>query len=172
MKPVRVRPDPRKSLVGFLVGDVHYAVDISRVSQVIKPVPITAMPHVPEGLIGVVDYRGDIVPVLDLRIRFGLPPLVETRHVKWILLNARSYCLALVVDDITEVFGLESSAIRPAPGLEGNMHAAVIGALSHAGRLTFVLDVERFRDAVVAFASSAPAVSLSPQALGGGTRNT
>ena len=72
--PQRQRHDPSKNLVGFIVGDVHYAVSIHRVREIANPLQLVALPKAPRAVTGVADYRGEVVPVIDLRVRFGLDP--------------------------------------------------------------------------------------------------
>jgi len=83
----RQRHDPSKSLVGFFVGNVHYAVPIGRVREISNPLEMVPLPHAPHAVIGVADYRGEVVPVVDLRMRFGMDPAaaqsvteVEAKH--------------------------------------------------------------------------------------------
>ena len=76
MRPHRYRHAPSKSLVGFLIGDVSYAVPIAVVREISKPLTVVALPHAPPAVIGVADYRGEVIPVLDMRARFGLPAAV------------------------------------------------------------------------------------------------
>lgn len=83
----RYRHDPSKNLVGFVVGDVEYAVAIARVKEIANPLTLVSLPHAPRAVIGVADYRGDLVPVVDLRVRFGLPGASVTRKTKWIVVD-------------------------------------------------------------------------------------
>src|ERR1700760_1011361 len=101
----RHRTDSHKNLVGFVVGEVHYAIDISRVREIVNPLEITHLPHMPYEVAGVADHRGDVVPVIDLRARFGLPAIEPTRQTKWILVDIGDRTLGLMVDGVTEVFG-------------------------------------------------------------------
>ena len=64
---MRQRIDPRKSLVGFVVGDVTYALEIGAVREVTNPLPVVALPQAPPAVVGVADYRGAIVPVVAAR---------------------------------------------------------------------------------------------------------
>ena len=75
----RHRHDPSKNLVGFLVGDVMYAVRIEAVREIVNPLEVVALPRAPEAVRGVADYRGVVVPVIDLRERFALPPARMSR---------------------------------------------------------------------------------------------
>jgi len=152
-----------KSLVGFFVGDVHYAIDIASVREIVTPLPVTALPHTPPDIAGVADHRGDVITVIALRQRFGLPELEPTRAAKWILVRAGDHDVGLVVDRITEVFGT-GEAVRPAPNVGGTAHLrGIAGVVNHAERLTFVLDVERFVDLVDDLASLG-ALDPSPDA--------
>ena len=76
----RRRTSRDKNLVGFTIAEVHYALDIDRVREILRPLPLVPLPHAPPAVLGVADYRGEVVPVLDLRRRFGLPPSEATRR--------------------------------------------------------------------------------------------
>lgn len=150
----RNRADPRKNLVGFLLGGVHYAVDIARVWEILPPVEVTPLPHTSPEVAGVAEYRGDVFVVLDLRVRFGLPPQEEGRATKWIRIRTGADgSIAIVVDAVTEVFGT-GDALRPAPLVGGDRELrGIAGVVTHNGKLTFVLDTARFTeifDALVA----------------------
>src|SRR5690242_7629554 len=117
MPQQRVRHDPLKNLVGFVVGEVEYAVPIGRVREIANPLPVVELPRAPPGVGGVADYRGDVVPVVDLRVRFGLPNLDTTRKTKWIVIDVGGRFAALVVDYVTDVFGTGGIEPQPAPAL-------------------------------------------------------
>lgn len=140
----RARSDFSKSLVGFIVGEVYYAVDIGVVSEIINPLPLVQLPHAPEVVIGVADHRGDVVPVVDLRRRFGLSPRPVDRRTKWILVRTSERTVGLVVDSVTEVFGTDAESRRGAPLLGKGDDIRGIEAVHRVDdRLVFLLDVER-----------------------------
>jgi len=152
---LRHRPDTHKNLVGFVVGDVHYAIDIGRVREIVNPLPITALPHMPPDVAGVADHRGEVVPVLDLRVRFNLDHRTDQRGTKWILITLGDHVVGLVVDAVTEVFGTGNDDIRPTPEVGGNRDLrGISGVARHEGKLTFVLDTTRFLDIVEALSAS------------------
>lgn len=186
----RYRHDPSKNLVGFVVGDVEYAVAIARVKEIANPLPLVALPHAPRAVVGVADYRGEVVSVIDLRTRFGLPAAQMTRKTKWIVVDvtprepersepatthggpARApepaaasgqRLVALVVDAVTEVFGTGGSELRPAPSLgSGDDVRGIAGVTNHAKSLVFVLDTGRLRDLAEALAKSSVRPSAAP----------
>jgi len=139
------RIDPRKSLVGFVVGDIAYAVPIASVREIVNPVPLAELPHAPPSIAGVADHRGEIVPIIDLRVRFGLAPFSDSRKSKWILIDVEGRGVGLAVDRVTEVFGKTSAEIKPPPQLgSGDDLRGISGVTTHDGALTFVLEVSQF----------------------------
>jgi purine-binding chemotaxis protein CheW len=166
----RYRHDPSKSLVGFVVGDVEYAVAIACVKEIANPLTVVALPHAPKSVIGVADYRGEVVSVVDLRIRFGLAAAATTRKTKWIVVDAGARAserepvpatpaappapsaeeerlVALVVDAVTGVFGTTGTELRPPPDLgAGEDVRGIAGVTTNEENLVFVLDATRFRD--------------------------
>ena len=164
----RHRHDPSKNLVGFVVGEVEYAVAIARVKRIANPLPVSTLPHPPRSVVGVADYRGEVVPVVDLRTRFGLPTVPITRRTKWIVVDASSRLVALVVDAVTDVFGTGGAELRPAPLLGGGDDVrGIAGVANHGKGLVFVLDTARLRDLTEPLAAagkigpSAPPIGLS-----------
>jgi purine-binding chemotaxis protein CheW len=147
--PHKARPDPQKSLVGFAVGDVAYAVPIGDVREIVNPLVLTELPHAPAAVVGVADHRGDVIPVVDLRARFGLPPLADRQRSKWILVQVEGRLVGLVVDRVLDVFGTSGAEIRPPPMLGGGEDVrGILGVTNRDGGLTFVLDVSRFDEIV------------------------
>ncbi|MCB9618766.1 MAG: purine-binding chemotaxis protein CheW [Sandaracinus sp.] len=140
----RNRSDRTKNLVGFVVGEVRYAVEILRVREIINPLGVVELPHAPPSVLGVADHRGMVVPVLDLRRRFGLPPVAATRRTKWILVEGDGRTVGLVVDAVTEVFGAGVEQQRAVPRLGSGDEARGIAAVfATAEGLWFVIDVDR-----------------------------
>jgi purine-binding chemotaxis protein CheW len=152
MAAVKQRPDPRKSLVGFVVGDVAYAVPIVHVQEIVAPLTLTELPHSPDVVAGVADHRGHVIPIVDLRARFKLPKSNDQRRVKWILARVDERTFGLAVDRVTDVFGTGGVEIRPAPSLGGGEDSrGIVGVTSYEGNLVFVLDVSRLYALVSAY---------------------
>lgn len=143
--------DDAVQLVAFEAGGSDFAVDILRLKEVIQPVPITVVPRAPAFLDGVIDVRGAILPVIDLRRRFGLVARSGSRD-KLLIVAAdvglgpgRRIILALVVDRVLEPLRVPRAELRPAPPLihleaDARAFAAVV---SYGGRLLMVIDVDR-----------------------------
>lgn len=141
---VRRRANRAKNLVGFTIADVHYAVDILRVREIIKPLEIVPLPHAPPAVLGVADHRGEVVPVLDVRRRFGLAATDATRRTKWIVVELGSRTVGMVVDSVTEVFGTGEQNQRSVPEIGvGDAARGIAAVYSYAKKLVFVIDVDR-----------------------------
>lgn len=145
----RQRSDRHKNLVGFEVADVRYAAEILRVREIINPLPLVLLPGAPPSIVGVADHRGLVVPVLDLRLRFGLARTVASGRTKWVVIsrgaNAREggRPVALIVDAVTEVFAAGAGDQREVPHLAGDERAKGISAVyATTEGLVFVLDVD------------------------------
>ncbi|MFW5876939.1 MAG: chemotaxis protein CheW [Myxococcota bacterium] len=140
----RLSTNRSKNLVGFLVGDVNYAVDIFRVREIINPLPVVTLPHASPVVLGVADHRGDVVPVIDLRRRFELPAQASGRRAKWIVVGASGRPVGLAVDAVTEVFGGDPAEQRSVPSLgAGDQARGIADVYLHEGSLVFVIDVDR-----------------------------
>ncbi|HVP66341.1 MAG TPA: chemotaxis protein CheW [Anaeromyxobacteraceae bacterium] len=144
-------------LVIFRVGSEEYAVDVRRVREVVAPLPVRRMPRVPEFMEGVADLRGEIIPVIDVRRRFGLHAGTPTRKTKLMVVHMGGSKVGLVVDAVLEVMRVSRAAIRPAPPLAGRdapgLFLGVVGAHSggrpgREGRsgLKFLLNVKGLLD--------------------------
>lgn len=128
----------------FLVGPQRYALDIMRIKEVINPIPVTPVPGAPATIEGVIELRGLILPVVDLRKRFERPATAATRSSKVILVKLIEGVVGLVVDDVREVVRLARDEIRPPPTLAGRDTAVFFSGVCRVGEeIVMVLDIDR-----------------------------
>jgi purine-binding chemotaxis protein CheW len=113
----RNRQEVERSLVGFHVGGGYYAVDVPSVREIVSPIGLVSVPHSSSIVLGVVDHRGRVVPIVDLRRRFGITGASESRRAKWIVVESQTQWFGLAVDDVTEVFSVTPAEERRAPRL-------------------------------------------------------
>lgn len=106
-------------LCTFRIGEEDYAIDIMRVREIIHPLPVTSVPRAPPFVEGVFRLRGEVIPLVDVRKRLGLPPAAQTRRARFLIVNVAGRRIGLLVDEVTEVVRLPRSQIRPAPALVG-----------------------------------------------------
>lgn len=164
----RRRGDRSKNLVGFTIANVHYAVDIQRVREILNPLPIVPLPHAPPAVLGVADHRGEVVPILDVRRRFALPSIDATRRTKWIVVAVGDRLIGLLVDSVTDVFGATEPDQRSVPEIGvGDAARGIAAVYVHLGQLVFVLDVDRI--AAVAEVLDLDAIQRAMDRKGGRT---
>ncbi|GJL62222.1 MAG: chemotaxis protein CheW [Nitrospirales bacterium] len=129
-------------LVSFHVGDEEFAIDILGVQEIIRMVELTPVPNAPYFVEGVINLRGKVIPILDLRSRFGLPPAERTIDTRIIVVEIEKTVLGFVVDSVEEVLRLPESLIETPPstgrGGSAEFHKGV-GRVN--GRLLMLLDL-------------------------------
>lgn len=133
-------------LVAFGVGVAGYAVDIMRIKEVIHPVPVTPVPKAPSFIEGVIELRGAILPVIDVRKRFELSCGEPTRASKYLVVSvdvgAVRLIVALLVDRVFEPLRVPKSEIRSAPPLSAGERPFFTGVVQHHGQMLMVLDLD------------------------------
>lgn len=126
----------------FIIGELEYAVDIMCISQIIRPQPIRPVPRAPAYIEGVIELRGAVIPIMDLRRRFGLEPAPSSRSTKFIIVRLDRRLVGLIVDEVVGVHRVSRSAIRPTPGWIAGPEAAVFSGLCRReGHLVLVVDL-------------------------------
>ncbi len=109
-------PEILRELLRFQLADSSYAVPVERVREIVRIRTITPMPRVPESVLGVIALRGEIVQVVDLRMRLGLARPGHTRSSRIIVLHGEDGRVAgVLVDAVREVMRVTEESIRPAP---------------------------------------------------------
>jgi len=131
-------------LVVFELANEHYGVDISMVEGIIKMQLITVVPHAPSFVEGVTNLRGAVLPVIDLRKRFNLPPEKTTKDSRIIHIAIDSVKVGMVVDAVSEVLRVLEEAIEPTPPIVTTVDSAFItGIAKLEGRLIILLDLSK-----------------------------
>lgn len=133
-----------KDLVRVEVDGVSYGLEVARIREIVNPLPIIELPRERSFVLGVADYREDVVPVVDLRGLFGRPPEAPSRRTKWIILDAGERLVGVVVDAVLDVFSSEVHRERQVPVLdERHLERGITAAYRHDESLVFLLDASR-----------------------------
>ncbi|MCU0664215.1 MAG: chemotaxis protein CheW [Myxococcota bacterium] len=147
--------EEERKLIGCMVGEVLYGIDIMRIREIVNPAPVIEVPAAPPYVVGMADHREAVVPIVDLRLRFGLPQTTATRRTKWIIVEALGKDVGLLVDGVTDVLRLRTQQRREVPPLLSDRQALWIRDVWGADhQLVFELDL----DAVAGRASEIPAL--------------
>ena len=140
-------------IVTFPVGGEEFGLDIGAITEVIRPLPVTALPHMPPFIEGVINLRDRIIPVVDLRKRFGIPGArSDPRKARMIIsrgallagTGASGGRLGLVVDGVREVMHVPSGQIERAPEAATGQGAAFLAGVARTGGgLVILLDITK-----------------------------
>jgi len=128
----------------FRLGAEEYGIDILRVQEIRSYEPPTRIANAPAYLKGVVNLRGVIVPIVDLRVRLGCEQAEYTAFTVVIVLNVKGRVVGAVVDSVSDVLELPGEAIRPAPPManHGADHSYLTGIGSVGERMLILMDIE------------------------------
>lgn len=128
----------------FTLGDEEYGVEILKVQEIRGYDTVTSIAHTPDFIKGVINLRGLIVPIVDLRIKFNLGNVEYNAFTVVIILNVANRVVGVVVDSVSDVITLGPDAIRPAPQLGAAVDTAyILGLGSIDERMIILVDIER-----------------------------
>lgn len=131
-----------KQLVVFRLHNEEFGVEITDVREIVKPRHITRLPHVADYIEGVTNLRGEVIPVICLRKRFGLEPKEETQDTRIIMLEINNSMVGFIVDAVTETLRLPEDAIEPPPSSIAGLRADYLAGVGKVDdRLLILLDV-------------------------------
>ena len=155
-------------LAAFRVGDQEYVIDIMRIREIVNPVKVTAVPGASGSIEGVINLRGVIIPLVDLRKRFGLPPLDRTRSTKYIIVIVQSRILGVVVDEVLEVVRVPRELIKPTPELNESQEPGMfLGVCQYQERLLLLVNLKKVLSPAISLAGS---TGSGPGPVPAGTR--
>ena len=146
-------PNASSALAGkyltFQLAGEDYGLEILKVREIIGLLQITPIPRAPDFIRGVINLRGRVIPVVDLRVKFGMPATAATDQTEVIVLqvtlDGRTLTMGILVDQVLEVLNIEATAIEPPPDL-GRTSASgdfILGVGKTAHRVVFLLDIAR-----------------------------
>jgi purine-binding chemotaxis protein CheW len=131
----------------FRLGDEVFATDVAKVREVLDLTAITAIPRTPEFMAGVINLRGAVVPVVDLRLCFAMAKTESTHNtcivVVEVMLDGEATVIGALADSVEEVIDLEPEQIEPAPRI-GTIHTDfILGMGTRDAQFIMILDIDR-----------------------------
>lgn len=134
----------KKQFVVFKLDDEEYGADIVKVTVIERMLHIARVPATPAYIKGVINLRGDIIPVMDLRVRLGLPEKAEDEDTRIIIFNINNIVFGAIVDSVSEVLQLEESKIESAAGILNDKNLDYINGVAKAEtKLITLLNLEK-----------------------------
>jgi purine-binding chemotaxis protein CheW len=132
----------------FNLGDEVFAVDVGKVREILEITNITKVPQTPEFMRGVINLRGSVVPVIDMRLKFGMSETERTVNtcivVVEVKMDGETTVLGALADSVQEVIDMEPEQIEAAPHIGTHLNTDFIkGMGKHDGRFVMILDIDR-----------------------------
>jgi len=141
---VSVEDVMRGKFLTFYVGDNGFGLEISYVTEIIGIQNITRVPHTHHYIKGIINLRGTVVPVMDMRLRFGLPEIPYTDRTCVVVINTNDICIGLIVDEVSEVVDITDENIQPPPPATAGGINHYIRAIATVGdHIKQLLDLEK-----------------------------
>ncbi|HEX2865839.1 MAG TPA: chemotaxis protein CheW [Ignavibacteriales bacterium] len=137
-----------KQYLTFRLGEETFAVDVSEVREIIDDVSLTKIPQTPDYFSGVINLRGNVLPVINLRTKFGMPFTETTKDTCIVVMEAKiegtPISLGALVDSVLEVFELEDKDVEPAPKLGSKLNTDFIKGIGKKDqKFLIILDINK-----------------------------
>jgi len=130
-------------LVGLKLGEEEYAIDVLKIQEIIRTVEITSVPRTDSFVLGVMNLRGKVIPVIDLRVRFTLDKMDFDKETRIIVVRFETENIGFVVDEVTEVIRINKKMVEPTPPLVGSVgQEYILGICKYQERLIILLDID------------------------------
>lgn len=144
MQPSATHDDQLLQLVTFRIGEEEFGVNILQVQEIIRMLDITKVPKAPDFVEGVINLRGKVIPIIDLRKRFGLPFRERDKMSRIIVVELGATVVGFIVDAVSEVLRLPASTVEPPPPVVAGLDAEYISGVGKLDdRLLIMLDMNR-----------------------------
>jgi purine-binding chemotaxis protein CheW len=130
-------------LVGFIVGEEEFAIPILSIQEIIKPISCTRVPQIPSYILGVFNLRGSVIPLIDLRARFGLTMQKHTEETRFIVMKSGNDVAGFVIDRLTEAIRMPKRDIGPAPETVSEAETMIDGVGKQSDRIVTILKVHK-----------------------------
>ncbi len=130
-------------LVGFVIGEEEYAIPILSIQEIIKPFSWTRVPQVPAYVLGVFNLRGAVIPLLDLRLKFGLPSKNQSDETRFIVMRHGDDVAGFVIDRLTMAIRLKKTDIGPAPDTVSGDDTIIDGVGKQQDKIITILKVNK-----------------------------
>lgn len=145
MEPTQKKQDDELlQLVTFSIGEEEFGVNILKVQEINRTMEITKVPRAPAFVEGVINLRGKVIPIIDLRSRFGLASKPEDKDTRIIVIEINNVIVGFVVDAVSEVLRIPASTVEPPPPVVAGVESDYISAVGKLkDRLLIMLDLDK-----------------------------
>jgi purine-binding chemotaxis protein CheW len=133
-----------QQLVVFTLGNESYAVDINTVKEIIQLQPVTKLPGTPPSVEGVINLRGNVIPIIDLRKRFEMDQVERSKDTRIVVVSCGNSSVGVIVDSVAQVLRIPLESIEPASNVFSDEQVEyLLGIVKLTNRLIILLDMDR-----------------------------
>lgn len=131
-------------LVSFNIGDEEFGVDITKVKEIIRIVEITRVPNTPDFVVGVINLRGKVIPIINLRQRLSMDSREHNKDTRIVVIEHDNKTIGFIVDNVNEVIRISKNITEPPPQMTGSVDSQFITSIGKLeDRLLILLDLEK-----------------------------
>ncbi len=130
-------------LVGFVIGEEEYAIPILAIQEIIKPFSWTRVPQVPSYVLGVFNLRGAVIPLIDLRAKFGIQTKKQSDETRFIVMRHGDDVAGFVIDRLTMAIRLKKTDVGPPPDTVNGDDTIIDGVGKQADKIITILKVNK-----------------------------
>jgi purine-binding chemotaxis protein CheW len=143
-RDIKVKTSYSTQIVCFKIGNEEYGIDILKVQEIQKMPQITLLPKAADFILGVIDLRGKILPIIDMSRRFGIEGDNTTEKARAIIVNIKDKKVGLAIDSVSHVIKVDSTDIEPPPPIvKGISGKYIIGIAKVNDDFIVILDIDR-----------------------------
>ncbi|MCC8194106.1 MAG: chemotaxis protein CheW [Deltaproteobacteria bacterium] len=144
MEQTQRKDDELLQLVTFSIGEEEFGVDILKVQEIIRTMEITKVPRAQDFVEGVINLRGKVIPIIDLRRRFGFSSKEHDKHTRIIVIEINNMIVGFVVDSVSEVLRIPAATVEPPPPVVAGVESEYISGVGKLeDRLLILLDLDK-----------------------------
>lgn len=129
-------------IIGFMIGNEEFAVPILNVKEIIKPIEYTRVPAVPNYVLGVFNLRGTVLPLISMRLKFGLSAIRQDADTRFLVVTQRDEMIGFMIDRLTSAIRIPENDIEPIPETFNENQNLLQGIGKREDRLITILNVE------------------------------
>ncbi|MCP4576929.1 MAG: purine-binding chemotaxis protein CheW [Deltaproteobacteria bacterium] len=149
---VKVMLEREGKYLTFTLADEEYGIGILKIKEIIGMAPVTSVPQTPDFVKGVINLRGKVIPVVDLRRRFGIEEIEYTERTCIIIVEiegqAGTIMMGIVVDSVSEVLNIKGEKVEDTPAFGARLHTDyILGMAKMDGGVKILLDIDRVLNA-------------------------
>lgn len=128
----------------FILNDEEYGLEILKVREIIGLMDITPVPQIPSFIKGIINLRGKVIPVVDLRLKFGMQEAEYTKETCIIVVDIENRLMGIIVDTVSEVLDINAKDIEPTPSLGSTIKTDfILGMGKVKGKVKILLDIDK-----------------------------